>query len=244
MKFLLGMVLILMSWLGAGQDLGLAPKGNGNQIIGRAEYLLSYNEEHEQPDWVYYVLTKSEVYSKCDRTNDFREDPEVKTGSATLEDYKYSGYDRGHLSPAADNKGNCPTSMSESFYMSNVSPMKPDFNRGIWGKLEYLVRGFAIKYNEIYVVTGPVLIDSLIIERIGPNQVSVPKYFYKVILDFKREQGIGFIMENEGAEGDLFKWAVSIDSVEVFTGLDFFSGLEDRIEEMIEGACIIENWNK
>ena len=88
--------------------------------------------------------------------------------------------------------------MSESFYLNNMCPMKPDFNQGIWGKLECLVRGFALKFDEVYVVTGPVLIDSLVIERIGPNQVSVPRYFSKVVLDVKKEPGIGFIMENEG----------------------------------------------
>ena len=85
-------------------------------------------------------------------------------------------------------------------------------------------------------------VEGIINDRIGPNQVSVPKYFYKVILDLERQQGIGFIMENEGVEGDLFNWAVSIDSVEAFTGLDFFPGLEDGMEQRIERKFQVAEW--
>ncbi|MCZ6703711.1 MAG: DNA/RNA non-specific endonuclease, partial [Ignavibacteria bacterium] len=136
-------------------------------MVVHREYSLSYNETHEQAEWVAYVLTADEVRMKCERTNDFREDGSVSTGSAGLADYRGSGYDRGHLSPAADNKADCPVAMSESFYMSNMSPQKPGFNRGIWRKLESKVRDWAAKYGEIYVATGPVFWD--IIEKIGAN---------------------------------------------------------------------------
>jgi endonuclease G len=91
------------------------------------------------------------------RKDNFRSDPKVKTGSAALSDYKGSGYDRGHLAPAADFKWSA-TAMSESFYMSNMSPQVPGFNRGIWKNIESTVRNWAVENDEIYIVTGPVLI--------------------------------------------------------------------------------------
>ena len=105
-------------------------------IVEHEYYTLRYNEKTEQADWVAYTLKKVNLdNSKFKRTDNFREDPDVKTKSATLADYKGSGYDRGHLAPAADFAWT-KNGMSESFYMSNMSPQQPDFNRGIWKKLE------------------------------------------------------------------------------------------------------------
>ena len=109
------------------------------------------------------------------RGDDFRPDPAVPTGSATPQDYTRSGYDRGHLAPAADMSFSVKT-MSESFYMSNMSPQAPQFNRGIWSKLEKQVRHFATKEKRIVVVTGPILpVEKTI--TIGANKVTVPQYF-------------------------------------------------------------------
>ena len=105
-------ILLLAPTLIIAQQFNYLPKETGNEVISHSEYTLSYVEAHEQAEWVAYELTTNEVKEKCDRTNDFRVDPDVTTGSATLADYKRSGYDRGHLSPAADNKINCPTAMS------------------------------------------------------------------------------------------------------------------------------------
>ncbi|GAH82191.1 unnamed protein product, partial [marine sediment metagenome] len=130
-----------------------APK---DDIIRHTAYTLKYKEKYEQAEWVLYKLTAERVKGSYKRTNDFRPDPMVKTGSATLSDYKGSGYDRGHLAPAGDMKWST-TAMSESFYMSNMSPQNPGFNRGIWKKLEGQVRTWATDNEEIYIVTGPVL---------------------------------------------------------------------------------------
>ena len=101
-------------------------------------------EEHEQPAWVIYRLTKQQALTKAAKRDDnFKEDPSVPTGSATLADYRRSGYDRGHLAPAADMAYSRQT-MEDSFFMSNMSPQRPAFNRGIWKDLEAQVRDFAI----------------------------------------------------------------------------------------------------
>ena len=176
------------------------------------------------------------------RTNDFRIDYKVKTGSASLSDYKGSGYDRGHLAPAGDMKWSS-TAMSESFFMSNMSPQHPSFNRGIWKKLESTVRNWAVDNGMIYIVTGPILTGNY--KTIGHNDVSVPDYYYKVILDYSEPEikGIGFILSNQKSKSSLQSFAVTIDEVERKTGIDFYHALPDGIEEQIESTIDINKWS-
>lgn len=219
------------------------PKTNKNDVvISHAGFSLVYNEEHEQAAWVAYELTAQETQKAFERTDRFIIDPIVKTGSANDNDYAGSGYDRGHLAPASD-MGWSAKSMAESFYYSNMSPQTASFNRGIWKKLEEQVRSWAIDNDAVYVVTGPVLTSGL--PTIGANKVSVPNYYYKVILDYRSPsfKGIGFIMANSGSTDLLYNYAVSIDSVEKFTGLDFFPALPDEDEEQIERTLCKECWS-
>ena len=124
-----------------------------------------------------------------------------------------------------------------------MSPQDPSFNRGIWKKLEEQVRSWAGEIGTVYVVTGPVLKGKM--STIGHNSVAVPNYYYKVILDNSgtRPKAIGFILRNEGAKGSLSNYAVSIDSVERFTGIDFFPGLSDKTEQRVENSCCVSCWN-
>lgn len=218
------------------------PKTNPKDIvITHTCFALLYNEPHEQASWVAYELTKEETNKIYERTDKFITDPKVKTGTANDKDYASSGYDRGHLAPASD-MGWSATAMAESFYYSNMSPQTPSFNRGVWKRLEELVRTWAIENNSVYIVTGPVLTSGL--TTIGPNKVSVPNYYYKVILDYTEPsiKGIGFIIPNTGSSESLQQFAVSIDSVEKFTGIDFFSSLPDEQEELIEKTLCIKCW--
>lgn len=213
-----------------------------DKVIKHMGYSFVYNETHEQANWIAYELTAEETNKLFERTDKFIPDPKVKTGTASDKDYEGSGYDRGHLAPASD-MGWSSTSMAESFYYSNMSPQTPSFNRGIWKKLEELVRTWAIENKNIYVVTGPVLTDGL--QTIGPNKVSVPNYYYKVILDYSEPdiKGIGFIMPNIGSKVQLPNYAVSIDSIEAFTGINFYPLLPDDQEELIEKTLCIKCWS-
>ena len=114
------------------------PTNNG-ELVHHPYYSHSYSEQYEQAEWVFYEIKKERVLGLVRRTDNFRSDEKISTNSATLSDYKGSGYDRGHLAPAGDMSFNY-TAMSESFYMSNMSPQHPSFNRGIWKMLESLVR--------------------------------------------------------------------------------------------------------
>lgn len=220
-----------------------APK-EGEQIIRHTGYTLSYNEEAEQPSYVAYELTKQEVLNtNVERDDDFRPDPMVLTGSAELDDYKGSGYDRGHMAPAADFRWSAEA-MSDTFYLSNMSPQDPSFNRGIWADLEAAVRVMAYENEAVYVVTGPVLTDGPY-KTIGKNKVAVPKEYYKVILDYTEPEikAIGFILPNEGSSKSLESFAVSVDDVEKVTGLDFFPALPDDQEEIIESDLNLSLWS-
>ncbi len=222
------------------------PKYKQNEkVIYHSGYALVYNEYYEQADWIAYELTSFETKRIVSRSNKFCEDPNVSTQTATITDYKNSGYDRGHLAPAAD-MGWSLTAMNESFYFSNISPQVQSFNRGIWKRLEELVRFWAQENASIYIATGPILSRGL--PTIGPNKVAVPKYFYKVILDYSKPdlKGIGFIIPNTGSNESLQNFAVSIDSVEQLTSLDFFPKLPDLQEKLIESKLCVScwTWNK
>ena len=173
------------------------------------------------------------------RTDDYRADPLVKTGSASLADYSGSGYDLGHLCPAADLTLN-KTSMSETFYLSNMTPQIHGFNAGVWSRLETKVREWAIQYDGIYVVAGGVLNENL--GTIGANKVTIPKSYYKIVY-CEKEGMIGFILPNQSSSLSLDKFVVSVDYIETLTGIDFFSGLDDKIESQLEANTSTTKWD-
>jgi endonuclease G len=211
------------------------------KVVKHMAFALSYNEIYEQANWVAYELTGEETNAVVKRGDQFIVDPDIETATANDNDYAGSGYDRGHLAPSADMCWSA-TSMEECFYYSNMSPQVPAFNRGIWKQAEELVRTWAREYQSIYVVTGPVLTAGL--TTIGSNAVGVPKYYYKVVLDYRKPggKGIAFLMPNAGSKQPLQSFAVSIDSAEKFTGMDFFPALPDKEEKAIEQQLDVNAW--
>lgn len=222
------------------QNQGSQPISAG-EIVKHTYYTLAYSEENEQASWVYYELTPELINGKQTRTDDFRADPAVTTGSAALNDYKGSGYDRGHLCPAADMALN-HTSMSESFYLSNMSPQVAGFNRGIWSTMEDQVRKWALEFDGLDVATGPIFKDNL--GKIGSNQVTVPGYYYKVLYSEKNQIMIGLVLKNEASSKNLKQFVVVVDSIEKLTGIDFFPRLDDKLENQLEGKILSNEWFK
>ena len=227
-----------------GEIIGLEiPSGGKGEIIEHTGYTLSYREEYEVPEWVAYELTREEVTTLAvERKDNFREDKAVGTGSATLQDYKKSGYDRGHMAPAADFRWSAEA-MDDTFYLSNMCPQTHAFNAGIWSDLESAIRSMAYEDGSIYVVTGPVLTDGPY-DTIGENKVAVPSYFYKVVLDYSEPtiKAIGFILPHENSKNPLSYFAVTVDEVEERTGLDFFPLLSDNTEEKLESSLDTSLW--
>jgi len=235
------LLAVLCPWILRAQ-MYLPAFAEGDQIVRHAYFTLKYDEKYEQADWVAYLLTAEMLAPVCKRSDDFRPDPLVKTGSATPSDYRKSGYDKGHLAPAADMAFSCEA-MSETFYMSNMSPQLPAFNRGIWKDLEELVRKWAKENDEIQVVTGPVLKDGGF-AVIGAGGVAVPRYFYKVVLDDKEPEikAIAFILPNQKSDKEIQSYALTVNMAEEATGIDFFPELDDGVEEEIESSLDLGKW--
>lgn len=219
------------------EDEDYLPESTG-ELVRHAYYTLSFNCGHKQANWVYYRLSSENVTKESARTDNFREDPLVLSGSAKPSDYTKSGYDRGHLCPAADMTQSAEA-MSETFYMSNMSPQVPAFNRGIWKRLEEQVREWGSK-EQIYVITGPVFKD--VKGKIGNSGVTVPGFFYKVIYSPSRRQMIGFVLPNGKEKGRIPDYVVSVDSVESLTGIDFFPQLPDSLENRLEAHSDYRYW--
>lgn len=212
------------------------------------DYEICYRESYEQAEWSAYQLERAELTRNARRSDDFRPDPEISTGSATLSDYRKSGYDRGHLAPAAD-FAYSDEAMSETFYMSNMTAQSPQFNRGIWKALEEQVRAWASEYGRAYVICGPVLDEPAEnYATIGANKVAIPRAFYKIVLlpvyadesDFATPDDCAdlavhaYIIPNRQCTNDFSAYAVSVDEIEERTGMDFLYALDDSVENWIE----------
>ncbi len=212
-------------------------------LLCRLGYVLSHDSNYKVPEWVAYHLTREKMTGTHPRSDDFRADPDLNPGErAELKDYKGSGYDRGHMAPAAAMKWDA-RAMSESFFLSNMAPQVGiGFNRHIWRSLEGKVRKWTKENEELYVVTGPVFASD-IPEYIGDNNVAVPTHFYKVIFNPTRCDVIAFILPNKKLKTkDLPNYITSVDEVENLTGLDFLSKLDDEVEDMIEARVQPGMW--
>ncbi|GAB3997505.1 hypothetical protein GCM10028807_42890 [Spirosoma daeguense] len=219
---------------------------SGDEIIRHEGFTLRYRDEYKNASWVAYPLLDYETKGDANRKYEqFKPDPEVSNGTAVTSDYTRSGYDRGHLAPAGDFKFS-QRIMRETFFMSNISPQEPDFNRGIWSDLENQVRAWAIRDHGLYVITGPVLKPGL--STIGKtNEVSVPEKFYKVLLYCNKPdiRMIGFLLDNQGSNKSIREFVVSVDLIEQLTGLDFFPKIPDDMERRLESRSrgeMVDTW--
>ncbi len=211
--------------------------------LSHKAFLFSYSEQHEQPEWVAHVIVPDVINLGSKRTNDFRIDPLVETGTADSIDYyafdgtkagdkRYFtyGYDRGHLAPSADFRWS-KEAMSESYYYSNISPQLPAFNRGKWAELEGFLRKYVIENEtKLIVLTAPILTDDLRTITQSPNEVSIPEQFVKIVYDPLNERTIGFVMDNAALTEPLSHYARTINEIEMLTGFNYFSNIEEELE--------------
>lgn len=221
-----------------GTSFDFLPKVTSNQIVKHEFYSLSYNEEYEQADWVAYFLEGNKSVNKFERPF-FEQDDLVKTESADWRNYKKSGYDKGHLCPAADMKFS-KSAFDDTFLTSNISPQKHDFNEGVWNRMEQKTRYWADKYHGVYVVTAGVLKPGL--KTIGQENVAVPDYFFKIVCRKSDKKMIAFLVAHQDSDAPLYDFVVSVDEVEKQTGLDFFPDLEDSLENNLESSSNWKDW--
>ena len=214
------------------------------QILHRKAYVVSYNKDTRQPNWVAWHLTSEHcdgVYARPSG-NAFHEDDEVAQPRATLEDYRGSGWSRGHMCPAGDNKWDADA-MYESFLLTNVCPQDSRLNSGLWNSVEIDCRRWAKQFGDVYIVCGPVFYRQEH-ERIGENRIPVPEAFFKVVLCLNgKPKGLGIVVKNNAGTKKSDLYYNSIDQVERITGMDFFPALPDDIEDAVESELNINAWN-
>lgn len=225
---------------------GLPKLQAGDEVIVHAGHMLVYSEKHEVPKWTAHLATPDLITGNLARIDSFLPDPQVKTGTAVTVDYWNSGYDRGHMVPSADMRWNIDA-LKGTYLYSNVSPQVPELNRGTWAELEDWGRRYVnFSKRRLFIVTGPVLRDGLPkLQNPGhQNEVSIPELFWKVIadLDGDKPKAIAFVMRNAVQEYPPISYAVTVDSVEALSGLDFFPSLDDATEALIEAMREPKDW--
>ena len=207
-----------------------------SEIIEHMGYTLSYNNDLRVPNWVAYELLESEVITAYrSREDEFTPDPLVKGRQAYDRDYVGSGYDRGHMAPAADMRWSSQT-MKECFYLSNVCPQNHNLNSGAWNDLEKQVRYEARYYKSVWVVCGPIF-EYNSPKHIGKNHVAVPDSFFKALLARRKDgsyASIGFIFPNKACERNLTHYAMTVDELESKLGMDLFYNLDGRAQDKAE----------
>jgi len=148
--------------------------------------------------------------------------------------------------PSADMRWNLEA-LQGTYYYSNISPQVPELNRETWADLEDWGRRYVnFSKRRVFVATGPVLRDGLptMQKADRKNAVSIPEYFWKVFADLDGDtpKAIGFVMRNSKLDGPPISYAVTVDSVETLTGLDFFPALDDATEDRIEAMRDLKDW--
>jgi endonuclease G len=211
-------------------------------IINRSSYTVSYNATTRLPNWVMWHLTAEHTDGPLKRMNNFHEDEECPLPRATLQDYRGSGWSRGHMCPAGDNKWD-GDAMYESFLLTNCCPQNANLNSGTWNQIEISCRRWAEMYGDIYIVCGPIFFRQEH-EMIGENNVVVPEAFFKVIVCLNKghEKGIGFICRNTDGNRKKDLYVNSIRQVERITGMTFFPHLSATVVDKVKNEADINDW--
>ena len=199
--------------------------------IERNGYSLAYDAQHRNPSWVYEHLTVNTLLGETDRSNfNFLEDETIPNHLRTfLIDYKDTGFDRGHMAPAANHRTSSDD-MNDTFYLTNICPQCPQFNRGYWLKLEKYVRDLTKVYDHVDVITGPLYLPYTDIDGnryvkyrvIGQNDVAVPTHFKVITLEANgRKDEMAFILPNRPIEAKipLDEFRTTIQKVEKASGI-------------------------
>ena len=219
-----------------------SPEGVPEQMLRRTGYIASYNKSTKLPNWVAWHLTPGRTEGPAKRSGvDFEADMDVPAPRAEDSDYYGSGYDRGHMCPAADNKFSVEA-MRESFLFTNMCPQNGNLNRGDWNEMEMACRRWAEEYDGLYIVCGPILYKGRH-KTIGKNKVTVPEAFFKVVLRTgDNPKAIGFVYKNAGGNRPKGDYVNTVDEVERLTGIDFFPSLPDDVERRVEATADLADW--
>lgn len=186
----------------------------------------------------YSASNDGSLSSDCQYPND----PDLRNEyRLTYDPYKGSGYDHGHICPSADRQRAVEANY-QTFYITNMQPQIHDFNANIWGDMEEQVRTWAGQFDTLYVCKGGTIDKSeWIIKYLGSgsNKIPVPKYFFMALLGKKGSnfKATGFWIAQDNYSSDKIKnYAVTIQTLQNNTGIDFFCNLPDDIETAVENV--------
>ena len=203
-------------------------------ILRNRGYVAGYSEQRENPLWVSYRLDHTNAVSAPPRPKKFTVDSRTQS-RVRQDDYKNSGYDRGHMAPnhgIALRYGN--EGQLETFFMSNIVPQRPELNRKLWVRLERLENEFADSFEQLWVMTGPIFDRN---RETMDSGVEIPDAFYKIFVDENNGQFrmLSFIIpQNVHGNEKIQSFFASVDQVEEASGFDFFWALTDPFENRIE----------
>lgn len=226
----------------SGQWIDVAlPASVKSEMKGYTGFLLSFNSDNHTPNWVGWELLSGETDGSVARAKKFWTDTEM-SGAPDDSDYRRSGYDRGHMCPAADQKWST-SAMYDSFVTTNICPQDHKLNTGAWKTLENKERLWAQRDGKLLIIAGPIYGESDI-QRIGATGVRVPGAFFKVLVapDVEKPRGIAFVYPNSHAPGNMQNYSMSIDELEELTGYDFFPSMPDDLENEIESTASFKTW--
>lgn len=216
-----------------------------NYLIERPEYVLAYSRDRKLPHWVSWHLD-TDWLGPVPRQDDFRADPSLPAGFYPLEPdaFRNTGYDRGHLVPAAD-RSRRPQHNSATFLMTNIIPQAPENNRGPWRDLEQYTRDLVYQLRrDVYVVAGAYGQQA----AVGEANVAVPGRLWKVVVVLDQPDAglaglsqqslvVAVDMPNQNAlKPNWQAYQTSIDRIEVATGYDLLSNLPEDVEAVLEAA--------
>lgn len=217
-----------------GLPMELPAIGPQDVILKYEGFVVNYNTRRLIPNWVAYELSAEELDGDLERSGRFGMDMGYKGRQARREDYSNSGWDKGHMAPAADMKWS-RKAMEQSFYLTNVCPQDHELNSKAWNTLEKYVRNWARRYGRVWVVCGP-YVKSGNPKTIGEKKVIVPDGFFKAVLrhDAQGYHSIAFLFGNNSSKQQVRKASVSVNEVEDLVGFDLFTNLDDAYEEEVE----------
>ncbi|HEX9940426.1 MAG TPA: DNA/RNA non-specific endonuclease [Thermoanaerobaculia bacterium] len=245
------------AWVDDNCPLGLPQKDPSWQhgptvYVAREGYVLEHSSVDKIALWVCERLVPEEVTGSAVRRDRFAPDPKLQgQPRSELQDYKRSGYDRGHQAPAGD-QNRSQQLKDETFFLSNMAPQKGALNQKVWAEIEHKVRGWveAGLVPTAWIITGGFFYDPaeededsadglILFNQIGPGLVSVPTHFYKIVVtkDGENWRAVAFVLENRGYSQPyrFEEYLEPVDWIEERTGLDFLPDLDPLAEPEVEG---------
>ena len=191
------------------------------RLLCFSSFAVGYSPVSRTPLWSAEHLSRESLSQArgLKRVNAFHEEDRLPVEErAYLSDYARSGFDRGHMSPSADQPSE--QAQQESFSLANMVPQNPNNNRHLWEGIESATRTWAKSSGDLYIVTGPLFIGSSVEQLHG--RVMVPTHLFKIIYDPARGAASAYLVLNKETEEYS---VVSLEELSKIAGINFLPAL-------------------